>query len=409
MATQALAKQDEGGNEVAKLSHQLSVRADQFRMVLPSHITPERFQRTILTAVQSDPDLLLADRQSLVLACMKAAQDGLLPDKREAALVIFTENKKVGSGWEKTKKVQYMPMVYGLRKKVLQSGEIADITAKVVYRREVEEGFFVYEEGTEAMLRHKPMLDLAAEDATDDCIVAAYSMATFKDGEKSYEVMRRFEIDKVRQASQTGAVGKVVQFGNDKGKEIKPKGPWVDWFPEQAKKTVIRRHTKTLPMSGDLVDVEAMDDRLAAESTTSLLGSVKADAPELTDTAPPRRLQAVDHEDQPHDEETGEIKTDEEVARDLDRQSVVAMEGRTDEQHGDQHDGGGETPSDMEIAARDLIARYKKVEIKRDHTALTDDFNAMADALPDDLYNELKEARETAAARFNTTEKGAAK
>ena len=240
MATQ-LATQPQPGtlaHATVQFRTQLEKRADEFKMVLPGHITPEKFQRTILTAIQSDPDLLKADRQSLILACMKAAQDGLLPDKREAALVVFNVNKKVGDAWEQHKLIQYLPMVFGLRKKVLQSGEIKDITAKVVYRREVEEGYFVYEEGTEAVLRHKPMLDLSPEDATDDKIVAAYSMATFSDGAKSYEVMRRFEIDKVRETSQTGALF------DKRGKPRTPKGPWVDWYPEQAKKTVIRRHTK---------------------------------------------------------------------------------------------------------------------------------------------------------------------
>ena len=69
-------------DELVTLNQQLTTRADQFRMVLPNHISVEKFQRTVLTAVQNDPELLNADRQSLLLACMKCAQDGLLPDKR---------------------------------------------------------------------------------------------------------------------------------------------------------------------------------------------------------------------------------------------------------------------------------------------------------------------------------------
>jgi recombination protein RecT len=300
-------------NPLVSFNTQLSSRADQFKMVLPSHITPDKFQRTVLTAVQADPELLKADRQSLILACMKAAQDGLLPDKREAALVIFKENKKVNGQWESRLAVQYMPMVYGLRKKILQSGEITDITMKVVYRREVEEGHFIYEEGTEAMLRHKPMLDMSAEDASDANIIAAYSMATFKDGSKSYEVMRRFEIDKVRECSQTGATR------DRKGQARSPSGPWVDWYAEQAKKTVGRRHSKTLPMSGDLIDVEAQDDALYARSTQGVLGA----EPERTAVLPSRGQT-------PHDEDTGEI-LDETTAQDLDREGLRQMDGQTDD------------------------------------------------------------------------------
>ena len=288
MASQP-ATQGESRHPLAVLNNQLAKGADQFKAVLPAHITPEAFQRTILTAVQADPALLDADRQSLLLSCMKAAQDGLLPDKREAAFVIFSTSKKDGDRWVKTQTVQYMPMVYGLRKKILQSGAIKDITAKVVYRCELESGAFVYEEGDEATLRHRPMLEMTEDQAADDQIVAAYSKATYNDGTTSYEVMRRFEINKVRQASQTGATGKTVMFGNDKGKAIEPKGPWVDWFPEQAKKTVMRRHSKTLPMSGDLLDVEAHDDEVSARSVQAVLS-----APTVAPM--PTRLAAVVHD-----------------------------------------------------------------------------------------------------------------
>src|SRR3546814_7487569 len=107
------------------------------------------------------------------------------------------------------------------------------------------------------MLRHKPDLLLTDEEATDDNICAAYSIATYMDGTMSYEVMSRAEINKVRQVSKTGALGMVDRRTK---KPIEPKGPWVDWFGEMAKKTVMRRHAKTLPMSGDLLDVAGREN-----------------------------------------------------------------------------------------------------------------------------------------------------
>lgn len=349
MASQALAHRQETSIDAAvpntldaalsQFRSQLSSRADDFKLALPAHITPERFQRTILTAVQADPELLKADRRSLILACMKAAQDGTLPDKREAALVIFKENKKVDGNWVTRLMVQYMCMVFGLRKKILQSGEIRDITSKVVYRREAEEGYFIYEEGTEAMLRHKPMLDLREEDTGDDQIVAAYSMATYMDGTKSYEVMRRFEIDKVRECSQTGATR------DRKGNPRNPSGPWVDWYPEQAKKTVMRRHSKTLPMSGDLIDVEGYEDDVAARSSQAVLAAVQEEAPVVlpgrSETDGGDGSQRMEDNVDP---ETGEV-LDEDAERDaaeqLDRQTFAEQEGRagdTDQQQGQDDD-----------------------------------------------------------------------
>ena len=290
----AITTQDANVNPLVVLNRDLETRAAEFKKVLPAHIKADKFQRTIITAVQLNPDLLRCDRRSLITAAMKAAQDGLLPDGREAALVKFTVSNKVGNEWIKTDTVAYMPMVYGLRKKILQSGEVADISANVVYRAEVEEGLFIYEEGSARALRHRPKLDLAEAQTADSEIVAAYSMATMKDGTVSYEVMRRFEIEKVRGASQTGST-------TDKfGKPRQAKGPWVDWFGEMAKKSVMRRHSKTLPMSGDiLLDVEGRDQDHAATSAVDLLDS--------TAGGEPRRIEATAAEEA-HDPVTGELQ-----------------------------------------------------------------------------------------------------
>jgi recombination protein RecT len=242
-------------NPLTKLDGQIVTRQHILAPMLPIHIPFAKFRATVLTAVSRNPDLILADRRSLIGAATMACQDGLLPDGREAALVIFKEWKKAGREWVAVPKVQYMPMLLGLRKKILQSGEVASLTAKCVYRAEVEAGAFEYEEGTDGFLRHRPLLEI---ELFDDDIVAAYSIVTMKDGGKSFDVMRRFEIDKVRQKSQTGAIGP-----DRDGKAKQAKGPWVDWFPEMAVKTVVRRHAKSLPMSGDIIDMEGrmLDER----------------------------------------------------------------------------------------------------------------------------------------------------
>ena len=67
------------------LPAQLKKRESQFAAALPAHMPVERFMRVVLTAAQNNPDLVRADRPSFFNACMKAAQDGLLPDGREGA------------------------------------------------------------------------------------------------------------------------------------------------------------------------------------------------------------------------------------------------------------------------------------------------------------------------------------
>ncbi|WP_407521875.1 recombinase RecT [Methylobacterium oryzisoli] len=191
---------------------------------LPPHIPPERFMRVVLTAVQGDAALLEADRKSLFEASMKAAQDGLLPDKREGALVIYAG------------KVQWLPMIAGVLKKVRNSGELASIAAHVVH----ENDRFAYVLGDEERIEHEPKLD-----GPRGLPRAAYAIAKTKDGGIYREVMSLEEIEKVRRVSRAAN-----------------KGPWVDWWEEMARKTVLRRLAKRLPMSTDMDDLIRRDDEL---------------------------------------------------------------------------------------------------------------------------------------------------
>jgi recombination protein RecT len=173
-----------------------------------------------------NPELLSADRRSLLGACMKAAQDGLLLDGREAAPVIF--NTKDG------KKVQYMPMVGGILKKIRNSGELASISANVVYDKDS----FEYELGDDERIVHKPFLG-----ADRGQQIAVYAVAKTKDGAIYREVMSVADVEKVRAASRAGKFG-----------------PWADWWDEMAKKTVIRRMAKRLPSSADVDQVFESDN-----------------------------------------------------------------------------------------------------------------------------------------------------
>ena len=198
----------------------------EFQAALPPQIPVEKFIRTTLTAVQMNPELLGADRRSLLGACMKAAQDGLLLDGREAAPVIF--RTKEGP------KVQYMPMVGGILKKIRNSGELASISAQVAYDKD----HFEYELGDNENIVHKPFL---GEDRGKP--IAVYAVAKTKDGAIYREVMSVADVDKVRQASRA-----------------KDAGPWVQWWDEMAKKTVIRRMAKRLPSSADVDQVLQSDN-----------------------------------------------------------------------------------------------------------------------------------------------------
>jgi recombination protein RecT len=196
----------------------------QFKLALPAHIPVERFARVVMTAVGSNPDLLRADRASLLEASLKAAQDGLLPDGRDGALVIYGQ------------KVQWMPMIAGILKKVRNSGELLSISAYVAHEKDK----FFYRLGDDETIEHEPFLD---GDPGKPRIV--YAVAKTKDGGTYREVMTVGEVEKIRAVSKA-----------------RNSGPWTQWWGEMARKTVLRRLAKRLPMSTDLDDVIRRDDAL---------------------------------------------------------------------------------------------------------------------------------------------------
>lgn len=211
-------------NAVAEVRMQLDNMQGQFAAALPAHIPAERFARVLMTALQNNPNLLKCDRRSFWNAAMKAAQDGLLPDGREGAIVPYGND------------AQWMPMIAGLRKKVRNSGEIATWDAQVVHEKDT----FKFQLGDDPFIHHEPSLD-----GDPGRVMAAYSIAVLKSGEKSREVMTITQIEKVR--------------GRSKAKN---NGPWVTDYEEMCRKTVARRHSKTLPMSTDLDDLIRRDDDL---------------------------------------------------------------------------------------------------------------------------------------------------
>lgn len=230
----------------------------EFEKILPSHITFEKFQRVFMTAVIASKDLQEADRPSLMLACLKAATDGLLPDGRDAALVIFNKNTKTADGWSNTKIAQYMPMYAGILKKCRQSGQIASVVTHVVYEKDKTHGKFEYLLGDEEKIIHEPYM------GTEDrgSIIAAYCIVKLKDGTIVREVMPWVDIEKIRRASPAGAKTE-YDVKKSGGKIGDAKGIWEKWPEEMSRKTVFRRASKWLPQSiEDANRIFAADDTL---------------------------------------------------------------------------------------------------------------------------------------------------
>lgn len=199
---------------------QLIEMKQHLAQALPAGIAADRFIRVTLTAIQLTPELLECDRKSLLLACLRAANDGLMPDGREGAFVVFRDSKR------KTKTAQWMPMYQGLLKKVRNTGELRSISANVVYERD----HFEYQLGDDERIVHKPAMGERGKP------VAVYAVAHLKDGAIAREVMDAMQIRQVQAVSRATSED----------------GPWAKWPDEMARKTVLRRLYKRLPSSTEM-------------------------------------------------------------------------------------------------------------------------------------------------------------
>ena len=206
-----------------EVKQNLSRMQTDFKMVLPPHISPEKFVRVLLTAVQNNPDLLSANRASLYNAGIECAQDGLIPDGREAVL---TTAKGM---------VVYMPMIQGVLKKVRNSGELASADAQVVYAND-EYDSWLDEKGQH--FKHKKSLIDRGEP------ILTYAYALTKDGALYFEEVTEEQMGKIESMAKTSYVWK---------------GAFRD---EMKRKSALHRLSKRLPMSTDLQNVITRDEEL---------------------------------------------------------------------------------------------------------------------------------------------------
>lgn len=256
-----------GGPPIVVARRELKAMEAEFLSALPEHIPVKRFNRVVMTGIQNNPDLLACDRKSLWNACMRAAQDGLLPDGREGALVPYK------------REVQWIPMVGGLLKKIRNSGELKSMTTKVVMEGDQFEHMITHEGET---LMHKPQFGREVA-PTFENIIGAYCVARTKDDATYILVMSQAQIEQVRKSSRAKS------------------GPWFDWYDQMCEKTVIRRISKRLPISSDLDDLIRRDDHMydmdldATEvREENMLGSARPTRGDDEDTAEPESTKSQD-------------------------------------------------------------------------------------------------------------------
>lgn len=213
--------------------------------ILPNGMKPERFEAVTLQAIAKNPDLANADPTSIVLAVLEAAQLGLEPTGSLSRAWLVTYGKQA----------QLMIGYQGLVDLARRSGEVSKVSSRVVY----EGDDFAVTYGTTEGIHHIPMLETS--DPTK--ITHVYAIATLRTGDTVFDVMTKAQVDAIRARSRSGN-----------------KGPWVSDFGEMARKTVVRRLVKSLPLTAEAIeaierDTEREYANVEHEATGSRTATVK--------------------------------------------------------------------------------------------------------------------------------------
>jgi len=234
---------------------------------LPKHLTPERFIRVAVTALNRTPKLLKCTQPSLFKCLLDCSSLGIEPDGRRAYLIPY--------GTECTLIISYM----GLIELCKRNGDVSNVFAAVVH----EKDFFEYDLGTDRQITHKPVL----KDRGD--ILGAYAVVSFKDGEKDFEFMDIGEINAIRDRSKSGQ-----------------NGPWKTDWAEMAKKTTIRRLLKRQILSPEVRDQIDKEDSQETQSHQQRASNAKP-----ADRNPFEDIPDDEEDERPGMENTIEVETEE--------------------------------------------------------------------------------------------------
>jgi len=210
---------------LAPIKNLIESKRDHYADLLPSHVSPDVFIKSCVIAATQNPYLWGATQSSWLIATTKAAELGLdfTGAKGEGYLVPFNNRK------EGTLEAQFMPGFKGLLNLARRSGDLRSIEARLVH----EGDLFKVAMGTDSKIIHVPCMT-----GNKGAVSHVYAVAKLKDRDADplFEVMDVAEINKIKNLSKASG-----------------KGPWVEHWGEMAKKTVIKRLLKLLPLSTELV------------------------------------------------------------------------------------------------------------------------------------------------------------
>jgi recombination protein RecT len=208
----------------------LTARISQLAKCCPSGITPEAMIQVASLIVRKTPKLQECDPATIFTSMLDAGSLGFsLNTVQGECYLIPRFNKNTG----KTE-CSMQPGYRGLAKLVRGNGKVEYIVAHVVHKNDV----FKVALAPEPVITHEPCL-------TGDRgpMIAVYSMVKFISGSVIYDYMLKEDVEKIRKTSQS------------------PNGNfWSNHYDEMAKKTILKRHAKSLDQSPELAKAIELDN-----------------------------------------------------------------------------------------------------------------------------------------------------
>ena len=230
--------QPENNEKPVKLTKNMSmpdmVKAmmPEIRKALPSVITPERFTRIALSALNNTPALQQCSPMSFIASLLNSAQLGLEPNTPlgQAYLIPYKNKGQM--------ECQFQIGYKGLIDLAYRNGQMQTIQAQAVY----ENDLFEYEYGVEPKLVHKPAYSDRGE------ITYFYGLFKTVNGGFGFSVMSKADMDNYARTYSKA-------FASDYS-------PWKTSYEEMAKKTVIKQALKYAPIKTDFQRALSTDESI---------------------------------------------------------------------------------------------------------------------------------------------------
>ncbi|MGL5436943.1 MAG: recombinase RecT [Lachnospiraceae bacterium] len=212
----------------------------EIKKALPTVLTPERFTRMALSAINNTPKLAECSPMSFIAALMNAAQLGLEPNTvlGQAYLIPYKNKGRL--------ECQFQIGYKGMIDLAYRSGQVQMIQAQAVY----ENDGFEYELGLHPRLIHQPAISNRGAN------VYFYAVFHTINGGYNFSIMSRGEME-LFAASYSKAYTSEYS-------------PWKTSFEEMGKKTVLKQALKYAPLKADFQRAVSMDETIKTELSVDM-------------------------------------------------------------------------------------------------------------------------------------------